>query len=401
MFRDYLRVDPKHLSSLHWLGLIYFQSGQLDRAQETMAQALKIDPRFFDGLRIRGLALMQLKHYAPAIAAFEKALSLQAGHAEILVNYGAVLLELKRPTEALGLFDRALAKDSKNAVAWNNRGNAFVALERFPEAVNSYNRALALDPNLETARRNRFLVRLKLGKVNRIPDFAVREMFDAIAEQFDSMLVDDLGYRGHEQVRALAERVLERQTALRILDIGCGTGLAGERFKEMAAGGRLDGVDLAPRMLEEARRRAIYGDLILGDFEAVLTAPGAVAAYDLIVCADAINYLGDLALAFAGAANRLEPGGHFLFTCEAKEGAGWEFNAANRFSHSETYLRDEAARTGLIFLAHEPCTIRHEKTAPVAGFVVALQKPAARAQSIPVPAPALRQPGRFGHDCPP
>ena len=39
---------------------------------------------------------------------------------------------------------------------------------------------------------------------------------------------------------------------LSILDLGCGTGLAGAAFKPLAA--RLDGVDLSPAMIEKAAR---------------------------------------------------------------------------------------------------------------------------------------------------
>ena len=86
-------------------------------------------------------------------------------------------------------------------------------------------------------------------------------------------------------------------------------------------------------------------------------------------------YIGDLAPTFTGVAKRLTPGGYYIFACEAKNGDGWEQHAANRFRHSETYLRDEAARAGLVFIDIMTCTLRSEATAPVPGFAVALRKP--------------------------
>src|SRR5258707_9591773 len=98
-------------------------------------------------------------------------------------------------------------------------------------------------------------------------------------------MVRPLHYCGHLQLRTLAERaILPLASPLTILDLGCGTGLVGEVFKDLAAGGRLDGIDLAPRMIEAARARGIYDDLILGDLEAALHAEGA--SYDLIVSGD-------------------------------------------------------------------------------------------------------------------
>jgi predicted TPR repeat methyltransferase len=372
LFRDYLRVDPRHFASLHWLGLIYFQNRQFEKAEATMAKALQVQPAFLDGLRIRGLSLLQLNRCAQAITCFERALALRPNHIEVLVNLGTAFLETGRPEDALERFNHALALDPDNATGWNNLGNALVALEQFEDAVQAYERALAIQPNLETARRNRFLVRLKLGTVERIADFALREMFDDVADTFDAMMVGGLSYCGHTHVRDLAGRVLPRGSGWRILDLGCGTGLVGEAFKDMARSGRLDGLDLAPRMIETARARGIYDSLILGDLETVLAAPGP--AYDLIVSADTMIYLGDLAPAFSGVANRLEKGGYYLFACEAKTGTGWAFTASNRFAHSKCYLREEAARAGLSFIALSENTLRLEKAAPVAGFAIALRK---------------------------
>src|SRR5262249_41969576 len=154
------------------------------------------------------------------------------------------------------------------ATAWTNRGSALTDMELYAEAIASYDRALAIQPGLHTAKRNRFLVHLKLRTASRIADFALREMFDDVAHSFDAMMVDELGYRAHLQLRTLADRILPKRAAWRILDLGCGTGLVGEAFKDLANGrGRLDGIDLAPRMIEVARARGIYSELILGDLE--------------------------------------------------------------------------------------------------------------------------------------
>jgi predicted TPR repeat methyltransferase len=158
-----------------------------------------------------------------------------------------------------------------------------------------------------------------------------------------------------------------------ILDLGCGTGLVGEVFKDLAAGGRLDGIDLAPRMIEAARRRGIYDDLILDDLEIVLALPGQ--RYDLILSADTMIYLGDLAPTFSGVANRLAPGGFYIFAVESKSGEGWEQTPADRFRHSLSYLQGETARAGLGFVDVMETVLRLEADQPVAGFVAAIRAP--------------------------
>lgn len=87
-------------------------------------------------------------------------------------------------------------------------------------------------------------------------------------------------------------------------------------------------------MLAEAEARGIYSHLILGDLEKVLAEAGPT--YDLIVSADTMTYFGDLAPAFSGVANRLTPGGFYVFASEAKAGKGWEKTKVHRYRHGES-----------------------------------------------------------------
>src|SRR5439155_9470812 len=140
----------------------------------------------------------------------------------------------------------------------------------------------------------------------------MRALFDDYSSYYDAAMVEALGYRGHLHLRSLAERVLPRLTPpWRILDLGSGTGLVGEAFADLAAGGRLDGIDLSRRMIEAARARGIYDDLILGDLESVLAEPGRT--YDVILADDTMIYFGDLYPTLSGILERLEPGGFCIF----------------------------------------------------------------------------------------
>ena len=357
------------------LGMVYFESGKFEQAQYIFDEAVRLNPLLLDGMCIRGIALMRLRRHQEALDCFDRALSIKPGFVEALSNRATALLELNRFDEALAGFDAVLAIDSAHANSWNNRGNALTSVKRFEEAIDSYDRALAIQPDFPEARDNRTNALFVLRRLSRCPPAYMRTLFDDYSHYYDAAMVEGLGYRGHLHLRSLAERVLPRLTPpWRILDLGSGTGLVGDAFKDLARGGRLDGIDLSPRMIQAARQRDIYDDLILGDLEAVLTEPGR--SYDLILAADTMVYFGDLAPTFAGIVERLEPGGFYLFAVESMAGEGWEQMPVNRFRHSETYLRAEAARAGLEFVDLMQCLLRREKSEPVAGFAVALQKPA-------------------------
>ena len=201
-------------------------------------------------------------------------------------------------------------------------------------------------------------------------------MFDDVATRFDHLMVDGLDYRGHLHLRTLADAKLPRlKPPLRILDLGCGTGLVGNAFKDLAAGGRLDGIDLAPRMIDVARKRGIYDDLILGDLETVLAAAGP--SYDLIVSADTMVYLGDLAPTFRAWSTGSIPAAIYLFACEVEGRGGLGADRRQPVPPQRGLSPGRGGPERILRISRGwTARLRYEKEEPVPGFAVALQKPA-------------------------
>lgn len=282
-------------------------------------------------------------------------------------------------------------------------GEALLAAEQLPTAIAEFQRALRLDPGLDRARFGLARAWLKAGEAARalealaeLPDGFdgiapllaqaeamkaqprsdagyVRHLFDQFSADYDVRMLSHLAYRAPQILRELAELVMPRRTELAVLDLGCGTGLAGEAFKDRAA--RLDGVDLSPAMIEQAKARGIYHRLAVADIEGGL----GDAAYDLVIAADTLVYLGDLEPVMRVAAAALKADGFFLFTVEAKEGEGFEFGPKRRWRHSEAYLRRLAGNHGFDLAGIMGCVPRREANAPVGGFAVAFSR-----KSIPI-----------------
>jgi predicted TPR repeat methyltransferase len=356
------------------LGMSYFEKGQFDQAQCVLDEAVRLNPRLLDALCIRGIALLRLTRYGEALACFEHVLAVEPDFVEALSNRATAYLELGRLEEATAGFDAALVIDPNHAVSWNNRGNVLTAMKRFEDAIDSYDKALSIQPNFSEAKDNRLNALFALYRMDRCPPNYIRSLFDDYSSCYDAAMVESLGYRGHLHLRMLAERIRPKLTApLRIVDLGCGTGLVGEVFKDLSLGGRLDGIDLSPRMIEAARLRNVYDDLILGDLETVLVETGC--KYDLILAADTLVYFGALGPLFTTIAKSLAPSGVFIFAVEAMGGQSWKQTPVNRFQHSEAYLRAESVRAGLTWVDLMECVIRRELNEPVIGFAVALQNP--------------------------
>ena len=100
-------------------------------------------------------------------------------------------------------------------------------------------------------------------------------------------------------------------------------------------------------MLRRAQRRGCYDALHRAELGAFLRAQHT--AYDLVVCADTLCYLGDLAEVTPAAAGALRPGGILVATVERlDDGAGdWRLTPSGRYAHGAEYLRRCAAPAGL------------------------------------------------------
>ena len=68
--------------------------------------------------------------------------------------------------------------------------------------------------------------------------------------------------------------------ASRVLDLGCGTGLVGDELSNRGYS-NIDGLDIAPNMLAEARSKKVYRELLTGDMTGVLDLGGRI--YDAAI----------------------------------------------------------------------------------------------------------------------
>lgn len=361
------------------------------------------DDTVMDDPLAEAVALIEQGRAGEAVAALR---ALEAvGRAGLLARLTLVrALALDHQTEAALETAREMVNlYSGAAVAVLALGEALLAAELLPAAIAELQRALRLDDRLDIARLRLAQAWLAAGEgekarallaqlepspdTEKLEEMAramlaaprsdagyVRHLFDQFAGTFDDHMIGHLGYRGPQILMDMALLVMPGAQMpggkLSVLDLGCGTGLAGQIFKPLAS--RLDGIDLSPRMIEMARARNIYDHLAVGDLETALAAPGEV--YDLIVAADTFVYLGDLTGVLNGAAAHLAPGGMVLFTIEAGPGNGYELGPKRRWRHGETYLRQMAEKAGLEVAGLVAANTRFEAGQPVEGFAVALTR---------------------------
>lgn len=341
----------------------------------------------------------------PAEAADRLHRLLEAGRGGLLTR-----LAYARAVLAAGENERALevARETAHlfpgvAAAAAGLGEALLRAGRLPTAIGELQRALRIDPESGAARYLLGCAWLEAGEAEKAlqefasispkdapADFAakteeaesmqaaprasaryVRHLFDQFSGEYDSRMLEQLHYAAPRILRELF-RLVSPPVALHslaILDLGCGTGLSGLAFEDLAH--RLDGVDLSPEMVRRAGEREIYSRVLCGDIE---NAEAEAGIYDLVVAADTLVYLGDLSRVFGLAHCALKSEGLFLFTVEKSGGAPFELGPKRRWRHSERYLRSEAAHARFSVAGLLACSPRTEAGEPVDGLAAALRK---------------------------
>ena len=254
------------------------------------------------------------------------------------------------------------------ASAWFALGEAREALGDRDGARAAFAQAQAADPE---DRHGAALHLARLGAADpatRELHSYVRTLFDQYAPRFDRAL-EDLGYRAPALLRDAAVAHAEGRRFGTMLDLGCGTGLAGAAFRPHVDW--LAGVDLSSKMIEEARAKELYDALTVGDFAEFLAEQHAAgASVDLIIAADVFAYIGDGGAVCAAVARVLAPNGLFGFTVETHAGEGAIVGAKMRYQHAPEFVRGAIADAGMAIRRLDAVSTRNENRMPVPGLLV-------------------------------
>jgi predicted TPR repeat methyltransferase len=144
----------------------------------------------------------------------------------------------------------------------------------------------------------------------------IRQFYDRTAQQYESTLVDDIGYVAPAvSARLFAEFVPDRRA--RIVDLGCGTGLAGAALGDLGYR-HIDGADYAPGMLAVAAEKDCYERLFRVDLNKPLDI--ATGCYSAALCVGALSSAHIRLEAIDEMVRIIAPGGVF---CAAVNERGW------------------------------------------------------------------------------
>jgi predicted TPR repeat methyltransferase len=265
---------------------------------------------------------------------------------------------------AADLYAQAVELSPGFASAWFALGEAREVLGDMQGARAAFERAQATDPE------DRHGAALRLARLTGSDPATqalhgyVRTLFDQYAPRFDRALAD-LKYSAPTLLHGAVTTRGSRFGSM--IDLGCGTGLAGAAFRPHVDW--LVGVDLSPKMIEEARRKGLYDRLFVGDIGEFLREQPAASTH-LVIAADVFAYVADFLQTCADVARVLGKGGLFGFTVETHAGEGAIVGPKMRYAHGADFVRAAIADAGLTLLDMIPASSRTENRVPVPGLVV-------------------------------
>ena len=406
MYRQILEAVPDYPDAVHYSGVLAHQEGRSDEAVALIRRSLELEPDRADWHSNLGIVLRDRLELDEAIAACRRAIALDPNHANAHNNIGVLLRAQGHAVEAEAAYRAAIRVSPEHSDAYTNLGILLTGQKRTREAAVCFFKVITLTPKHPEARRLLALAHCALGEVDeavaifeewlkeepnhpiarhmiaacsgrdvpaRASDAFIEMTFDSFAGSFDAKLAKLL-YRAPDLVAAmLAGSVAGSSKCLDVLDAGCGTGLCGPLVAQYAR--RLVGVDLSARMLDRARARNVYDELVKRELTAYLRE--SRSTFDVIVSADTLVYFGALGEVVAASANALRAGGRLVFTVEELSGAssdaGYAIRSHGRYGHTREYL--ERVLSGANLRPEiVPAELRLEAGEPVKGLVVLAEK---------------------------
>ena len=357
-----------------------YQKGRFDLALNLAEKLTQQYPEHQFGWKVLGAVFKQTGRLQESLIANQRAVAISPNDAQAHSNLGLTLQELGRLEDAEVSNKRAIAIKPDYAEAHFNLGNTLQELGRLEDAETSYKKAIAFKPDY-AEKLSHAIASISGLNPARATDAYVSNLFDDYAKKFESNLVGKLNYKTPTIIADLLRPIISPiNQQFDILDLGCGTGLAGEALISIAK--TLVGIDISKEMLGIAKAKNIYHRLIQDEIHHALSQELS-ASFDLVVSSDVFVYIGDIKAIFDKVYDVLKVGGFFAYSTEALYPAShgkeeflldYKLNQNGRYAHSSKYLLGLIDSSQFTLHMREVAQIRIEKGQPVMGYIVIMQK---------------------------
>ncbi len=364
-FNKVMNIDPEHWQAAYNLGAAHYAVGNIPEAIHAYSLAARLNPNDADIFFNLGLAYSKAGAIQEAIDSYLTSREIEPDDPNIHYNLGRLYKEKGDKNNAINSLETAIALQPDFGAALTNIGVLYVCQGMTDKAIAVYKKLIKIGHTKTSA--SHILNALQETTTDAAPIDYVKDLFDDFADHFEERLLHDLSYNTpHIFVDLFKNKVNhEKSTNLRMLDLGCGTGLCGEAFAEIV--NYSTGVDISSKMVAKARKKNIYNQLIIDDIISFLES--SPDTYDLIVASDVFVYLGELESIFRLLPKWLARNGKIIFSTEYYDGKGYKLRKSCRYAHSRSYINILAQENNLQIALMTPAKLRKENDCWIDGDI--------------------------------
>lgn len=377
-FEKAIRLNPNSWEAHYNLANCFIRTDLIFQAIEHYNSVLDLNPNHKNAKVNLAMAYVSLHDYTTALPWLIAAAKDNPQHAELQGHLAEAYLDLGKSAEAINQFNLAISLDPNRAAWYHNLAVLYLRDKQHDLAHKNFALSLKLDPENQTAKHmltalNKTPVDSKNNMINSAPTEYVVDLFDQYASYYNEHVKSKLKYKVPESLRHAISNILgENAKQQNVLDLGCGTGLCGVYFRDLA--GFMIGVDLSPVMLAHAKNLDAYEGLCRCNI--LQTIPGEnMHVFDIVLAADVLVYIGDLQPIFILVKSALRVDGKFAFTVEeSNSNSDYELLTTGRFAHKPEYISKLCEYNGFKILTQESIILREQDNKPIQGclFVAAV-----------------------------
>lgn len=300
-------------------------------------------------------------------------------------NYGVLEQEKNNYTKAIEHYTKSLKINPKLFASCYNIASIYHKLKDYNNAAIHYQQALNIKPDDQSCKYLLACISENHNAQIKIPEKSpnkyIENLFDSYANNFEQELIEKLDYKTPELLYKLFINNINIKNNYNILDLGCGTGLIGEYFNKIS--NNIIGIDLSSNMLEIAKKKNIYSNLIKAELEYFLEQNNINKIInniylDLIILADVLVYFGDLNNIF----NKLSDIKHnkyILFSIELLElekdsNNNYKLNQTGRYTHNINYIKNLISTYKYNIIEYKQVNLRKQANIPVTGLIFLLER---------------------------
>ena len=364
-----------------------------DAAQKLFYQALNLNPHNLTALM--NLADMEADshNFGEAEKLYKRGIEIAPDNLRLHTNYAEMLCRNKRTLEGLEEYRKAVILSPQTPELSYNLSLILKSLEEYEQALDLMFHAFYLDPKrtdwsfniAETLVLFNEQAPEKARKIcenwyQKMPEnVIVQHLWSALNHQtaaneasYNQLLFDNFAATYEQTLKNIQYNVVDKIAELyaplkgKILDLGCGTGLAAQKLK--TAGNTFIGVDISENMLNLAQQKNIYADLQQADILDYLH--NLPADFACIIAADVFCYFGDLRPIFSACfPTRL------IFSLETNSNIEkYTIQANGRYQHNPKYIRQILQNLGYTQITQHNLVLRRENAKDVAGCIISAEQ---------------------------